>query len=192
MSLSAFDDKWVFSTDTNDSYRANGTNFTKNKLDNLTNISTSTSTQLSINMGTDKSTLSDFSIGCIIVFDRTLSNNEITQVENWLSLEYSNLWKQTYTKTFAQLGYSCFDNKIGKVTDNYSKYELASYKNGTLGCEWLDLPEKNNFKPLSCDSVTNINYEPFTTFTLDINIDLIFYLLIIILIIVLVCKKSNK
>jgi len=183
MSLSAFDDKWVFSTDTNSTYRANGANYTSKTLDTKAN----STTQLAINMGTNTS-LSDFSIGCIIVFNRNLSNDEILQIENWLVSKYSNLWKQTYTKTFAQLGYSCFDNKIGKVTDNYTKYELASYNNGTLGCEWLDLPEKNNFKPLSCDSTTNIHYEAFTS--LDSNY--IFYLLIVIIIIVLVCKKYNK
>jgi len=186
MGLSAFDDKWVFSTDTNSTYRANGFNYTKNVPGDLTN----TYAQLSINMGSTNTTKSDFSIGCIIVYNRTLTDNEISEVENWLTTQYSDLWEQTYTKTFSQLGYSCFDNKIGKVSDDYSKYELASYNNDPLSCEWLDLPEKNNSKSLTCNSTTNINYEPFTGLNFDYNY--LFYLLIItlILILVLVCRKK--
>lgn len=180
MGLSAFDDKWVFSTDTNSTYRANGFNYTKNEPSDLTN----TSVQLAINMGLTNTTKSDFSIGCIIVYNRILTDNEIAEVENWLTTQYSDLWEQTYTKTFSQLGYSCFDNKIGKVSDDYTKYELASYNNGALSCEWLDLPEKRNFKPLTCNSTTNINYESFTDLNYDYNY--LFYLLIITLILVLV------
>ena len=188
--LSAFDDKWVFSTDTNLTYRANGFNYTKNQLGDLIN----TSTQLSINMSPSNITKSDFSIGCVIVYNRILTDNEITDVENWLTSQYSDLWEQTYTKTFSQLGYSCFDNRIGKVSDDYTKYEFASYNNGPLSCEWLNLPEKNNLKSLTCNSTTNINYEPFTSLNLNLDFDYLFYLLIIFFIFILVLdyKKNNK
>jgi len=185
MELSAFDDKWVFSTDTNSTYRANGFNYTKNQPDDLTN----TYAQLAINMGST-STKSDFSIGCVIIFNKTLTENEITDVEKWLITQYSDLWEQTYTKTFSQLGYSCFDNRIGKVSEDYTKYELASYNDSPLSCEWLNFPEKRNFKPLTCNSTTNINYEPFTGFGLDLNY--LYYLLIIIFILILVLVYRKK
>lgn len=189
MALSAFDDKWVFSTDTNTTYRANGTNYTTNKND------TTTTTQLSINLNNDIATKSDFSIGCIIVFNRILSDSEIMSVENWLSLTYSNLWNQTWTKTLYQLGYSCFDNKIGKVSSDYNNYTFASYDNKPLECDWLNLPKKSSLKSLTCDSATNIHLEKFTN--LDFySSDNIFYILILILIIilifVLIFYKINK
>jgi hypothetical protein len=205
-SLSAFDDKWVFSTDTNNMYRANRNNYT---LDNINESNESNEPnesnkpnepiQLSVNTNKDKSLYSDYSIGCIIVFNRTLSDSEISSVENWLATTYSNLLEQTYTKTFANLGYSCFDNKIGKVSDDYQNYIFATYNNGPLDCKWLNLPEKNNsFKPLKCNSGTNIQYEKFTNLNL-FNIwnwenleNFVMYLLVIIIIIVLVCKKYNK
>ena len=187
--LSAFDNKWVFSTDTNTTYRANGTNYTTNNSNPI-----NTSAQLSINLNHDNSENSDFAISCLIVFDRTLSLSEINQIESWLSLTYANLWSLTYTKTFAQLGYSCFDNKIGKVTNDYKSYSLASYKSGPLGCEWLDLPEKNDFDALTCESTLNLKYEKFTSMdiSMDISFDFLFYLLVIIFVIVLVFRINNK
>jgi hypothetical protein len=191
--LSTFDDKWVFSTDTNNMYRANGNNYTINDIGET--METNKSLQLSINLGKDKSTYSDYSIACIIVFNRILTDDEISSVEDWLGNTYADLLSQTYTKTFAELGYSCFDNKIGKVSNDYQNYILASYNNGSLDCKWLNLPEKKSFKPLKCNSTTNIQYENF------INLDVfnmwdwdnfIMYLLVIIIIITLVCKKYCK
>ena len=151
--------------------------------------------ELSINMGKDKSTYSDYSIACVIVFNRILTDDEISSVENWLENTYADLLSQTYTKTFAELGYSCFDNKIGKVSNDYQNYILASYNNGPLDCKWLNLPEKKSFKPLKCNSTTNIQYENFTNLDMFNIWDLenfIMYLLVIIIIIILVCKKYCK
>lgn len=194
--LSAFDDKWVFSTDTNNMYRANGNNYTINDIGDTIELNEQNkSVQLSINMGNDKSTYSDYSIACVIVFNRILTDNEISSVENWLGNTYSDLLAQTYTKTFAELGYSCFDNKIGKVSDDYQNYILASYNNGPLDCVWLNLPQKKSFKPLKCNSITNIQYENFISLE-QLNIldspNFIVYSLVIIIIIVLVCKKYCK
>lgn len=188
--LSAFDDRWVFSTDTNNMYRANGNNYTINNIGEINEQNKYV--QLSINMGKDKSTYSDYSIACIIVFNRILTDNEISSVENWLRNTYSDLLAQTYTKTFAELGYSCFDNKIGKVSNDYQNYILASYGEDPLDCKWLNLPEKKSFKPLKCNSITNIQYENFINLE-QLNIwnweNFVMYLLAIIIIIILVYKK---
>ncbi len=207
--LSAFDDNWVFSTDINTTYRANGNNYTIQ-----TTSSTDTSAQLSINLNDDLKSNSDFAIGCVIVFNRILSDNEILTMESWLTSKYSNLWDSTYKQTFIQQGYSCFNGSVGKVTNNYTDYTFASYNNGTLGCEWLNLPEKNNLNPFNCNSVNSNklvesvesvksnelveskSYETFNNFYInDSNSfipDYIFYPLIIILLIIIIYKRCNK
>ncbi len=189
--LSAFDDNWVFSTDINTTYRANGNNYTVQ-----TTTSSDTSAQLSINLNDDSKSNSDFAIGCVIVFNRILSDNEILSMESWLTSKYSDLWAGTYKKTFAQEGYTCFNGSVGKVTNNYLNYTYASYKNGTLGCEWLNLPEKKNLNPLTCTSIESESYETFNNFYIkdsDSFIpDYIFYPLIIVLLIIIIYKRCNK
>ncbi len=190
--LSAFDDNWVFSTDLNNTYRANGNNYTTQTVS-----STNSSTQLSINLNDDLKSNSDFAIGCVIVFNRVLFDDEILAMESWLTSKYSDLWAGTYKKTLAQEGYSCFNNKVGKVTNNYNSYTYASYKNGTIGCEWLNLPEKKNFNPLTCTTVESESYENYETFNNLIYSDsfipdYIFYPLIIILLIIVIFKRCNK
>ncbi len=192
--LSAFDDNWVFSTDTLVNYKANGMNLTTQA------PGTNVSTQLSINLNDNASDNSDFAIGYVIVFNRTLSNTEISSVESWLKSRYSDLWASTYTQTFAQLGYSCFNGSIGKVTNDYNNYTYASYKNGLLGCDWLNLPEKKNFNPLVCTSPSSEQYETFQSIENNNNVDnkkdnvqdIIFYLLIGILVFIFVRKANEK
>ncbi len=202
--LSAFDDNWVFSTDINSTYRANGNNYTTQTV-NPTNASA----QLAINLNDKLTDNSDFEIACVIVFNRVLFDNEILAMESWLTSKYADLWTGTYKKTLAQQGYSCFNGKIGKVTNNYNNYTYASYKNGTMGCEWLNLPEKKNFNPLICTSVesesyetnetnqtnqTDESYETFNNLIYSDSFfpDYIFYPLIIILLIIVIYRRCNK
>ena len=191
MGVSAFDDNWVFSMDMNSIYGANGANYT---------TSTSTkniSTQLSINLNDDPTSNSDFAIGCVIVFNRTLSDSEIQSMQTWLTTKYADLYASTYTKTFAQLGYSCFNGSVGKVINNYNNYTYASYKNGTLDCKWLNLPEKKNYDGIICTSVNSEKYETFNNYnnlneSNSIFPDYIFYPLIIILLIIIIYKRCKK
>ena len=187
--LSAFDNNWVFSTDINSTYRANGNNYTTKTIS-----PTNASAQLSINLNDKPTDNSDFSIGCVIVFNRVLFDDEILAMESWLTSKYSDLWAGTYKKTLAQGGYSCFNNKVGKVTNNYNSYTYASYKKGTIGCEWLNLPEKNNFNPLTCTSVESESYETFNNLIYSDSFfpDYLFYLLVIILLIIVIIKRCNK
>lgn len=186
-SLSAFENNWVFSTDTNITYRANGASYTTISID-----PTNSNAQLSINLNTNNSDNSDFAIACVIVFNRTLSSSEISTMENWLTTTYNTLWATTYNKTFQQLGYSCFNERIGKVTNNYTNYTLASYGEGPLSCEWLGLPEKTNFDALTCESTTNLHYEKFTMFDENNFLDFKFLILIILIILIMVLKAYKK
>jgi hypothetical protein len=185
--LSAFDDNWVFSLDTKTTYGANGTYY------NTLTSTDNTQTQLSINLNDDPKSNSDFAIACVIVFNRTLSGDEILSMQTWLTTKYADLYASTYTKTLGQLGYSCFNGSIGKVTNNYNNYSYASYKNGTLGCEWLNLPEKKSFNPIVCTSVSSENYETFdNTDNYNYFPDYIFYPLAIILVIIILYKRNHK
>ncbi len=192
--LNVFDDNWVFSTDLNTTYRANGNNLTTQ------NVDSNYPTQLCINLNSDSKSNSDFAIGCVIVFNRNLSNEEILKIESWLTSKYSDLWAGTYKQTFAQQGYSCFNGSIGKIVRNYNDFEYATYNNQVVGCEWLNLPEKNNLTQMSC--LTNINnttenFETFNNFeslsdeTTNI-LNLTFIVSIGIIIFILIYKKINK
>ncbi len=201
--LSLFDDKWVFSTDTNNSYRANLNNYT------IVQNDFTAQTQLSINLSDLQEERSDWAIACIIVFERKLSSTEIDVMEKWLTNKYADLWSQTYYKTFKQLGYDCFDNKIGMITNNYSNYEFASYNGEKIDCKWLNYPQKNQLTGISCESKSNkINTEegfeniiitPFKSLYnyLFEGIDMEFMIKLIIIIIILLVliyhrKKNYK
>jgi hypothetical protein len=153
--MSLFDNRWVFSTDLNTKYRANLNNYTTSNAFNK-------SCQLSINMNDDTKNNSDWAIACIIVFDKNLSDSDINVIEKWLITVYSNLWYETYSETLSQLGYSCYNNNVGKVTKNYTNYEYATYNNKDLiKCESLNYPQKAEVKSLTCsESNTILNIEP--------------------------------
>jgi hypothetical protein len=109
-------------------------------------------------------------------------------MEKWLTDRYSNLWSQTYYKTFKQLGYSCFDNKIGKITNNYTKYEFAGYNDEKIDCKWLNYPQKKQIDGLSCassSSYPSVNTEEGFTNTIKSLYDPDFMIKLVILIIIL-------
>lgn len=200
--FSAFDNNWVFSTDTNNSYHANSTDYTIKGLTDLNKKNVLN--QLSINLNIDPVNNSNFSIGYVIVFNRTLSDSEIFQFEKWLQNTYSELFNTTWSKTFAQLGYSCFNGLVGKVTNDYSNYSFATYGDQPISCDLINLPVKNDFDPLLCLSNKNYVYNnqikteietenEIETFTNLIDYYIpneIFYLLIILFFIVLLTKKK--
>jgi hypothetical protein len=72
---------WVLSTDQNNLYRSQGVNRTN------AGYSNGVSDFLSINHG-DFAEDSDWACACVIVFNRTLSTNEIVQVETFLNRRY--------------------------------------------------------------------------------------------------------
>jgi hypothetical protein len=186
--LSVFDDKWVFSTDTNNMYRANMNDYTTVQND------FKAQTQLSINLNDLPEENSDWAIASIIVFERKLSLMEIETMERWLINRYSNLWSQTYYKTFKQLGYSCFDNKIGKITNNYTKYEFAGYNGEKIDCKWLNYPQKKQIDELSCSSASSnsgVNVEEGFTNTIKSLFDSDFMIKLVILIIILLIVIYN-
>ena len=153
--LSLFDNRWVFSTDLNTKYRANLNDYTTSNAYNK-------SCQLAINMNDDIKNNSDWAIACVIVFDKNLSDSDINIIEKWLITTYSSLWYETYSETLSQLGYSCYNNNVGKVTKNYTNYEYATYNNKDLiKCESLYYPQKAEVKSLTCsESSTILDIEP--------------------------------
>ncbi len=191
--LSVFDDKWVFSTDTNNSYRANLNDYTTVQ-SNFTS-----QTQLSINLNDLPEENSEWAIACIIVFDRKLSLTEIDLMEKWLTNKYADLWSQTYYKTFKQLGYDCFDNKIGMITNNYSNYEFATYSGEKIDCKWLNYPQKNQLTASSCGVLESAKTDTeegfgnlYNYFFDSINIEFIIKLIILVIILsVLIKNKKN-
>ncbi len=200
--LNAFDDNWVFSTDVNNTYRANGNNYT------IKNVNPIYPTQLSINLNDNPSDNSDFDIACIIVFNRVLFDNEILTIESWLNSKYSDLWTGTYKKTLEQNGYTCFNGKVGKITGNYDDYSYVSYNDKVVDCEWLKLPEKN-ITPISCttninqisstkETFNNLNNYNFTDNLCYYNneittlLNCVLVIIIIIIIAILIRKKLNK
>lgn len=149
--LSVFDDRWVFSTDTNDSYRANGNDYTVNK--------NSGSGQLSLNYNENPSQNSDWAVACVIVFNRVLTSTEISSMESWIQKEYGNLWGKTYSTKLSDLGYSCFGDNIGKVVDDGTRYVFASYGNGNIPCKWLNFPQKGELNDFTCTPPTLKTYK---------------------------------
>jgi hypothetical protein len=164
-------------------------------------------TQLSINLNDLPVENSDWAIACIIVFERKLSSAEIDTMEKWLTDRYSNLWSQTYYKTFKQLGYSCFDNNIGKITNNYTKYQFASYNGEKINCKWLNYPQKKQIDGLSCASSSSyprVNTEEGFTNTITscqnvynylfsiIDFEFIVKLIIVIIILLIVINSTKK
>lgn len=185
---SAFDNNWVFSTDTNNSYRANSTEYTINVFEDQTEH-----IQLSVNLNEDVKNNSDFVIACVIVFNRNLSNNEIIQVEKWLQNTYSELYSTTYTKTFAEEGYNCYKGLIGKVTNDYKNYSYATYGDKPISCNFINLPIKKDFNPLLCITDEEYSYEikeNFDNLTNYFITDYIFYLLIALFFIIMFNKKK--
>ena len=154
--LSIFTNKWVFSTDTNTNYRANGYDYTTNTAVNdnpYANINSYA--QLSINNNLNPNDNSDWAVACIIVFNKNLSISEINSMEFWLTNKYPDLWKLTFSKPFDKSGYSCnpVNNKIGKIINNYSEYEYVSYdKKNTVDCEWLKYPPQNYINGVVCSA----------------------------------------
>ncbi len=196
--ISLFDNKWVFSTDANNLYRANQNNYT------TVNYNYNKPTQLSINYNDSSDDNSDWAIACIIVFDRKLSDNEITDMENWLVSRYSGLWSQTYSKTFKQLGYSCFDNKIGTIVNNYKNYEYITYDTETVDCKYLNYPQKKDLNRIYCitsdeqkniDVVENFNSEQsglINFINKYIDTEFILKVGILLILLVFVIKLSRK
>jgi len=176
--FSIFKNNWVFSTDSNLNYRANSNDYTINTKitprqnagfdqypDNVSLPSTmmyNTYSQLCINNNLDQTDNSDWACACIIVFNRTLSISEIILMENWIIINYNDLWKQTFSKKYTQLGYSCNpeNSSVGKILNNYSEYEYASYDNNNqVNCKYIQYPPQSINKPIKCDNIKNINGE---------------------------------
>ena len=104
---------WILSTDQNKLYRSNQVDYT-------TNTNYDSYDTLAVNYGKYNSEISDWAIACIIVYNRTLSIDEIKLVENTLYNKYNNLIKVTFKNittplTLDTLGYSCNINDVTKV-----------------------------------------------------------------------------
>jgi hypothetical protein len=79
-------DDWVLSSDQNMLYTANSYNFTTGYANGTTN--------LSVNSDSDENlSRSDWAIACVLVYNRTLSLEEIKLVEKYLINTYNNLLK---------------------------------------------------------------------------------------------------
>ena len=155
--LSIFSNKWVFSTDTNTSYRANGRDYTNN------NNTFNSYAQLSINNNLESINNSDWAVACIIVFNKNLSSSEINSMEFWLTNKYPDLWNLTYNQPYNNIGYSCnpVNNKIGRIINNYSEYEyVTDNNNNTVDCEWLPFPPQNYINKMTCPLPSNIVQTP--------------------------------
>lgn len=74
---------WVLSTDQNALYRSNGTNRTNGT------PGTPSNARLCINAGDFPGESSEWACGCVIVYNRTLTTNEIIQVETFLNRRYN-------------------------------------------------------------------------------------------------------
>lgn len=74
---------WVLSTDQNALYRSNGTDRTNGSPGNPSNA------RLCINAGDFAGEASEWACGCVIVYNRTLTTNEIVQVETFLNRRYN-------------------------------------------------------------------------------------------------------
>ena len=166
--LSIFNNKWVFSTDSNNTYRANAYNYT-------TNNNYNSYAQLAINNNLNPSDNSDWACACIIVFNRNLSISEINLIDFWLVNKFSDLWKLTFSKPFNKIGYSCnpANNKIGKITNNYSEYQYATYDEQTpIDCEWLQYPPQNSLNNKVCyvpQNIVNSTITPTTKTSIPTN-----------------------
>jgi hypothetical protein len=133
-----FGQKWILSTDQNSLYRANMHDLTKSDKGK-------TSAQLAINIGDQPKESSNWQCACVIVFDRTLSQNEIEKMETFLISKYQDL----FTDNMENLGFSNFysvdpndKNKktIGKILkdDELSGGELYNVKQVKFICPSLD------------------------------------------------------
>jgi len=164
--LSIFNNKWVFSTDTNTSYRANGRDYTNNNTFN-------SYAQLAINNNLDSTNNSDWAVACIIVFNKNLSSSEINSMEFWLTNKYPDLWNLIYSQPYSNIGYSCnpINNKIGRIINNYSEYEyVTDNNNNTVDCEWLPFPPQNLVNKMICPLPSNIPPVPTNITSVPTNI----------------------
>jgi hypothetical protein len=111
---------WVLSTDQNTMYRGNGYN--------LTTSPTGSGCKIGIN--TYSGEYSDWACACVIVYNRTLNESEITTVENWLFNRYS------ITPVLMIPVLSSIPTKTGDATSSSLTFAMASYLTQGLGVTW--------------------------------------------------------
>ena len=126
---------WMLTVDSLNSLRSNKHNVT---LNNFNKKNTKTPNQIAINMGTQSKETSDWAMAAVIVYNRTLTQSEISELEQWLiATQYQGLIKQSLN----DLNYSCIPNTIkseneqiymGKPNKTYSEFEYASYNEKAL------------------------------------------------------------
>ena len=106
-SVDVHGDNWVFSTDQRYLYRSNG-------VTRGSGIGGGTSEQLSINWGAT-SQPSTFGVAEVIVYNRTLSSTEYTNVENYLNFKY------TATLDLQSIGTDAVDTQPYSLSEYYNE-----------------------------------------------------------------------
>ena len=115
-SVDVHGDNWVFSTDQRYLYRSNG-------VTRGSGIGGGTSRQLSINWGSYSSSQpSTWGVAEVIVYNRTLSSTEYTNVENYLNLKY------TATLDLQSIGTGAVDTQPYSLSEYYNE----PFKDGTF------------------------------------------------------------
>ena len=145
---------WMLTIDSLNSLRSNQKNMT---LNNFNKKKTKTPNQIAINMGKENKKTSDWAMAVVIVYNRTLTQSEILELEKWLmSVQYQGLIKQS----LAALNYSCVPNIIkskneqiymGKPNKTYSEFEYASYnKKALVPCSQENIRVAKPLKNILC------------------------------------------
>lgn len=151
-STSEFGNNWLLSVDQNNSYRGN--------VNNLTNpnskISQQTYDNLAINTGAHPAETSNWDIAMIAVYNRSLSADEITLLENWIMSQYPELLNGlTEAVSIKPITTPVSTGLIGY-------YDSTGYINGV----WQDLSGSNNHVFNINGTITKVgNYLTGTTAT---------------------------
>jgi hypothetical protein len=142
---------WKITVDNLNSLRSNQINMTLNNFDKKL----TSSSQLIINGGNNKDEYSDWAIVAIIVYDRTLTAEEVLILEQWMM---HTKYQGYVTQSLVDLNYKCFANPnsengpvMGKMNNTYSEYEYASYNENTLiPCKQENVQESKKLNNLLC------------------------------------------
>ena len=146
---------WILSVDTLNSYRANRKTLTLNGLNKKNSKS-----PFSVSIG-GSSESSGWEIPIILIYDRTLTDFEILQLEDWITMyKYQGYVKET----LHQLNYRCLPSNqyayLGRSGQNYNEYEYASYNgNDIMSCSQENNIAKPNFNNVVCTSWESVPIE---------------------------------